>query len=259
MRSIRHLVGADAVVAQDRMLARACLVLLPSGMTDLEKERAALASLGAGLAHELRNPLNSALLQLALAQRRLARAKLPVPGEIAEATRELHRAATLLEDFLMFARPQQTAHQRADVSAIVNAALARVRDRAARAGVEVTTTGGPRVVARLDPVRIERALVEVLANAIDAAREAAHPDVEIRWSMEGTSLVIEVEDRGPGMPSGTEPIFDAFYSTKPTGTGLGLAIVNRIVADHDGTAELTRAGDATIFRMQLPIVLAAVS
>jgi two-component system sensor histidine kinase HydH len=216
-----------------------------------------LAILGAGLAHELRNPLNSALLQLALASRRLARAKHPVPGEIAEAARELHRAATLLEDFLLFARPQQSTQQQVDVSAIVSAALARVRDRAAQAAVHVTTSGGPRVRAELDPVRIERALVEALANAIDAARGAANSDVAIRWSTEGGSLVIEVEDHGPGIPSGAEPVFDAFYTTKPAGTGLGLAIVDRIVVDHGGTAELTRTGDATVFRMQLPIVAVA--
>jgi signal transduction histidine kinase len=60
----------------------------------------ALSSLGTGLAHALRNPLNSALLELALAQRKLARDNRPVPGEIVEATHELLRAATLLEDFL---------------------------------------------------------------------------------------------------------------------------------------------------------------
>jgi len=60
----------------------------------------ALSSLSTGLAHALRNPLNSAVLELALAQRKLARDQRPVPGEIAEATHELLRAATRLEDFL---------------------------------------------------------------------------------------------------------------------------------------------------------------
>ena len=108
-------------------------------------------------------------------------------------------------------------------------------------------------------MRIERALVEALANAIDAARAAQRPEVTIRWSTESNSLVVEIEDHGPGLPSGNPPVFDPFYTTKPAGTGLGLAIVDRIVVDHGGTAELTRAGDTTVFRMRLPIVLGAVS
>ena len=115
-----------------------------------DHERAtALANLGAGLAHELRNPLNGAVLQLALAQRRLARAEQPVPGEIAAAARELHRAAALLEDFLVFARPQPTTHERAEISAIVGAALATVSERAADAGVRIITNAGPQVIAEL--------------------------------------------------------------------------------------------------------------
>lgn len=225
-----------------------------------DHERAtALANLGAGLAHELRNPLNGAVLQLALAQRRLARAEQPVPGEIAAAARELHRAAALLEDFLVFARPQPIAHERAEVSAIVEGSLGQVRERAEEAGVRITTSDSPQVIAEVDPVRIERALVEALANAIDAAREAPTPEVTIRWTTESNSLVIEIEDRGPGLPSRNAPVFDPFYTTKPAGTGLGLAIVDRIVVDHGGTAELSRAGDATVFRMRLPIVLGAVS
>lgn len=225
-----------------------------------DQERAtALANLGAGLAHELRNPLNSALLQLALAQRRIARAMHPVPVEIAEAAGELHRAATLLEDFLLFARPQHTTRKHADVSEIVDTALARVREHAEEVRVHLIASGGPPIVAELDPIRIARALVEALGNAIDAAQGAAQPDVTIRWSTEGNSLLIDIEDHGPGLPPEPAPVFDAFYSTKPSGTGLGLAIVDRIVVDHGGTAELTRAGDVTIFRMQLPIVLGALS
>jgi signal transduction histidine kinase len=219
-------------------------------------ERArSLANLGAGLAHELRNPLNSALLQLALAQRKLARTEREVPGELGEATREIHRAATVLEDFLVFARPQETAHQRVELGPIVERALTRTRDRAEVAGVKLSSAGGPQVIAELDPARIERALVEVLANAIDAAAGTPTPEVMIRWAARDSSLVIEIEDLGPGLPAPNAPVFDPFFTTKSTGTGLGLAIVDRVVADHAGTAELMRVGSATVFRMRLPLML----
>jgi PAS domain S-box-containing protein len=218
------------------------------------RERAtSLANLGAGLAHELRNPLNSALLQLALAQRKLNRADRDVPGELSEAMHEIHRAAAVLEDFLVFARPQEVALQPADIAAIIDRALTRTRSRAVAANVRVACAGGPPIVCELDSSRVERALVEVLVNAIDAAAGTPTPDVMIRWTSAGSALVIEVEDRGPGLSSRSAPVFDPFFTTKSNGTGLGLAIVDRVVVDHGGTAELTRAGASTIFRMKLPI------
>jgi len=219
-------------------------------------ERArSLANLGAGLAHELRNPLNSALLQLALAQRKIARTDREVPAELAEATREIHRAATVLEDFLVFARPMETTHQHVEVGSVVDRALARTSDRATAAGVKLANGGGPQVVAEIDPARIERALVEVLANAVDAAAGTPTPEVMIRWTAHDSALVIEVEDLGPGLPAPNAPVFDPFFTTKSSGTGLGLAIVDRVVSDHGGVAELTRVGSATVFRMRLPLML----
>ena len=226
------------------------------------RERAtSLANLGAGLAHELRNPLNSALLQLALAQRKLARGEpaRDVPTELGEATREIHRAASVLEDFLVFARPQETTLQRVELGPIVERALTRTRARAAEAGVTLTSGGGPQVISELDPARIERALVEVLTNAIDAASGSATPDVMVGWRTSGNALVIEVEDLGPGLPARDAPVFDPFFTTKSSGTGLGLAIVDRVVVDHGGTAELSRVGAATVFRMRLPLMLGAAS
>lgn len=218
------------------------------------RERAtALANLGAGLAHELRNPLNSALLQITLAERKLARTERTVPGELAEATRELHRAATVLEDFLVFARPQEHSPDHIEVAPLAASAIARVAERAERAGVELSNEGGPRVFAQLDPRRIERALVEVLTNAIDAAAMSPTPAVVLRWSTQAAALSLEIEDFGPGPPTAEAPVFDPFFTTKPAGTGLGLAIVDRIVADHGGVAELTRGIGSTTFRMRLPL------
>jgi signal transduction histidine kinase len=64
---------------------------------------------------------------------------------------------------------------------------------------------------------------------------------------------IEVEDDGPGISNSEAPIFDPFYSTKPSGTGLGLAIVHRIVTDHDGSVEVRSAPGKTTFQITLPL------
>jgi nitrogen-specific signal transduction histidine kinase len=66
-------------------------------------------------------------------------------------------------------------------------------------------------------------------------------------------VVIEVEDDGPGLPSPDAPVFDAFFSTKPSGTGLGLAITHRIVTDHGGTVDVESRPGRTCFRLSIPI------
>jgi nitrogen-specific signal transduction histidine kinase len=76
----------------------------------------------------------------------------------------------------------------------------------------------------------------------------------LRTRRKPRELSIEVEDDGPGLPSPDAPIFDAFYSTKPSGTGLGLAIVQRIVSDHGGTVEVESKPGRTVFRLLLPIL-----
>jgi signal transduction histidine kinase len=70
-------------------------------------------------------------------------------------------------------------------------------------------------------------------------------------------VILEVEDDGPGLPDPDAPIFDPFFSTKPSGTGLGLAIVHRIITDHEGTIDVDSRPGKTIFRATLPIRLRA--
>ncbi len=216
----------------------------------------ALANLGAGFAHELRNPLNSASLQITLLARKLAK----VAGgdalnvHAAEASKEIHRAAALLDDFFAYARPHPLDVRPVEIQSVVRGAVERAAPRAAEAGVVIALVQGPKVVAELDAVRVEGALYNLLANAIDASAGASSPAVAARWITDASSAAIEIEDNGPGLPSPTAPIFDPFFTTKPFGTGLGLAIVERVAIDHGGAVEVTRVDGHTIFRLRLPIL-----
>ena len=217
----------------------------------------ALANLGAGLAHELRNPLNSASLQLTLAERKLARAGAAAAGAgdpIGQAMREIDRAAALLDDFLAFARPEPLAIARVELGGVVARAIARVRARAQAHGVELVVGAGPAMAAEADGARLEGALVQLLTNAIDASVGIAD-EVTVSWTCAGNALSLEVADRGAGLPSESAPIFDPFFTTKPGGTGLGLAIVERVAHDHGGSVEVERTGGTTVFRLRLPIIV----
>lgn len=230
-----------------------------------EQERVvALGNLISGLTHELRNPLNGALLQLTLAERTLVRRRDapaaadpgadPVIDAIAQARSELKRLSAFLDDFLVFIRPQPVHLERANVREMVARAIERSGAKAASAGVEIVLEPGVEVMAEMDPARLATAVYHLLANAIDAAAEAFERAVRVRVLGQRNVVTIEVEERGAGLPSEDTPMFEPFFTTKKGGTGLGLSIVQRAASDHGGTVAYERRGAATVFRLTLPIL-----
>jgi signal transduction histidine kinase len=223
-----------------------------------EAERViALGNLLSGLTHELRNPLNGALLQLALADRNLARRHdetlEPTAMAVLQATSEVRRISTLLDDFMVFIRPQPIHLERTDVRGIAARATERSGPRARACGVSVMLAPGGEALAEIDASRVETAVYQMIANAIDAASDAVDREVRIRIAAAGNAVEVEVIDRGAGIPASEKAIFEPFFTTK-TGTGLGLSIVQRVAIDHGGAITHDRRDGATVFRLDLPIV-----
>jgi signal transduction histidine kinase len=216
----------------------------------------ALGNLVSGLTHELRNPLNGALLQLALAERSLGRCRdeavAPAAAAIAQASVEIRRISTLLDDFLVFVRPQPVHLECSDVRTLAARAVERGRPKAVASGVSVALEPSREALAAVDGSRVETAVFQLLANAIDAASVSTDHEVRVRVGALGNAVAIEVEDHGAGLPSDA-PIFEPFFTTKQGGTGLGLAIVQRVAADHGGRILHEQRSGATVFRLELPI------
>jgi PAS domain S-box-containing protein len=217
---------------------------------------AALGTLAAGLAHEIRNPLNGAQLHVAYLQRALEK-KLPEP-ELLDAANvvgdEIKRLALLVSEFLDFARPSALSRRRIALQTLVSRALELTASQAASAGVTIQTDLPPQeLVVLADAGKIQQVLLNIVQNAIEALAPAATGTVVIRARRQPRFVVVEIEDDGPGLPSPDAPVFDAFFSTKPTGTGLGLAITHRIVTDHGGTVDAESRPGRTCFRFTLPI------
>jgi signal transduction histidine kinase len=104
-----------------------------------------------------------------------------------------------------------------------------------------------------DGPKLEQVLLNLVLNGIEAVEGQGGGTVAIRARKHLRSVVFEIEDDGPGIPTPDAPIFDAFYSTKPNGTGLGLAITHRIVTDHGGSVTVESRHGRTIFRVSLPL------
>jgi len=217
---------------------------------------AALGTLAAGLAHEIRNPLNGAQLHIAFLQRALS-TKLPEPdlmeaaGVVAD---EIKRLARLVSEFLDFARPSALTKKRVTVQALLTRVIELTTGEANEGGIALTTDVPPHEVAVYgDPAKLQQVLLNIVQNAIEALRPGGAGNVVLRARRHPRHVRIEVEDDGPGLPSPDAPVFDAFFSTKPTGTGLGLAITHRIVTDHGGTLDVESRPGRTCFAFTIPI------
>lgn len=217
---------------------------------------AAVGTLAAGLAHEVRNPLNSATLQLQLLDRKLTKGQLDAASArevVAVVKLELERLDHLVSDFLAFAKPKPLVLSPSDLNALIESVAQLCTVEAERMGVAVRLELSP----GLGDVPMETASMrQVLLNLIRNALEAMRPTggsllLRTRLVAAEAAVAIDVVDSGPGFPEDA-PIFDAFYTTKDTGTGLGLAIVHRIISEHGGNITVRTHPGNTCFSLQLP-------
>jgi signal transduction histidine kinase len=214
------------------------------------ERRAELGEVAAGLAHEIRNPLNAMSLNLELLEEQLQRVKTAsvspglVIADLAQATRqETDRLSRMLTDFLAYARPSPLQLVPYDLNEPASEAVSFLRPEADRRGIRLVCNPAPRpAMARLDPQRVKQIVLNLVGNALDAVEaegaRSREVDVKIEDAQDHWRLV--VTDAGPGLPpSKLGDIFKVFVSTKPAGTGLGLPIAQRIVKGHGGALTLT--------------------
>lgn len=215
---------------------------------------ATVETLASGLAHEIRNPLNGARLHLVLLER--AAKKAGADAEVLEAAAvvnaEIARLSQLVSEFTELARPQPLQRLAGDVRRVVEATYHRFVPRAAAAGVETDLDlPAQELFSDIDVPRLERAIDNVLDNALDALSSRSGGKITLRSRRTPRHVVVEIEDDGPGIPDGAR-VFDPFYSTKSNGTGLGLAVAHRIITDHEGTIAVESRRGRTCFRFTLP-------
>jgi signal transduction histidine kinase len=220
----------------------------------------AMQTMSAGFAHEVRNPLNAAQLQLELLERRLRREgangktnekmneRFLEPTELAQ--KELERLSLLLNDFLAFARPPDLHVQDHDVGAIVRQVSELERRTAERRGAELAIEAEPLVV-EIDGPKVRQVVSNLVRNAIEAV--SAGGLVSVALLPRSEEFVIRVGDDGPGIPEEIRPrIYEPFFSTKESGTGLGMSIVHSLVAMHGGTIDLATGPGGTRFDVTIP-------
>ena len=224
----------------------------------LQNERMALlGTFASGLAHEVRNPLNSIALQLSLLERRIAGVEPRLMQQLAELVgvirEEIRRLDALVGDFLFFSRTSRIQLQQIDLDALVDEVTRLLRPEARSAGVTLRRQRtGPAIPSlRADPEKLKQVVINLVRNAIEAMPDGGA--VVLESELRGGRAVVAVRDNGPGLPERVD-IFQLFVTTKPKGTGLGLSIAQQIVLAHGG--EITAAsepGKGASFEVALPL------
>jgi signal transduction histidine kinase len=244
---------AQAVAAQ---LAEANRNLQEAEAAVRRSERlAALGQLSAGLAHELRNPLGTIRASAEMLARQIP-ADNPVAAELVGYIQsEVDRMNALVTRFLEFARPLELKPVRAELTEVIDRAIAQLERHSPPFDVAVYKNYAPDLPPfEFDPELMERVVYNLLLNAAQASPPGAAITVKTRL-VEGNAE-IAVIDRGEGIPpERQEVIFNPFVTTKPDGVGLGLAIVSKIVDLHGGTITVeSEPGKGSVFRVYLPVV-----
>lgn len=235
------------------------------------KHLAALGQMAAGIAHEVRNPLQAIQLYAGMIADDLNPISTGVvapdacasargnAGKIASA---VHGLDGIVCDVLRFAGEIRPRRSDVTVSTLVERVLESLRPLLATTGVRVeakcASDAGRLMV---DPDLMHQALVNLVRNAIEAMTEDSSkcgdrpPVVRIKVQRRGPDLLLWIADDGPGIPpEALDRIFDPFYTTRSTGTGLGLTIVHRIIDAHGGAIRAVREGAAegATFEIRLP-------
>ena len=236
----------------------------------LADEKAFLVRLADGLAHEIKNPLSTMAINLALLQEEWERAGAVRNPERPERTpreerslkrvrtlqREVQRLEQILEDFLHYARGGEVNRKPDDLARIVRELVEFVEPEDERAHIRhhvLLPVGLPLV--RVDEAHLKQAVLNLLVNARQAMPEGGELLVQMRRVANEVELT--VTDTGSGMsPEKMQRCFDEYWSDKKGGTGLGLSTARRIIEEHGGRITVvSEVGRGTSFTIALPLAV----
>jgi len=212
---------------------------------------AALGYLSAGMAHEIRNPLNSISLFVQLMRQNTADPEqLDYQGKI---LKEIDRIDAIIRKLLDASRRTRNITSDISVDRVIDNALEVFSPQIETGKITVSRSRGDALpVIKADAAELEQIFTNLFLNALDEMPAGGHLDIQT--CEESGRVIVRVGDSGGGIPAETLPcIFDPFFSTKARGTGMGLPVVQRIARIYEGNIIVEKTSPSgTVFRLDFP-------
>jgi two-component system, NtrC family, sensor histidine kinase HydH len=205
-----------------------------------------IETLAAGIAHEVRNPLNSLQINVGILEQEL-RELLPARNVHAftlleKISGEIKRLDDFVSEFLRFARPPKLNVERMAVRPLMTDLVAFMAPECSKKGVALEADLRGPDTAMVDGFQLKQAVLNLVLNALQATAKGGH--VVLRTAGDKKRFVVVVADDGEGMrPEVKENAFTPFFTTREDGTGLGLPLVRRIVEQHGGAVDISSTPD----------------
>ncbi|MBI3681333.1 MAG: PAS domain-containing protein [Acidobacteria bacterium] len=225
---------------------------------DVSRRLSAISRLTGGVAHEIKNPLNSIALRLELLRSRFAESP-EADDEINVISQEIRRLDRVVKTFLDFTRPVDLTVEDVDLAALAREITALVRPQAAMQQVTIQFSAEPEnIPMRADRDLLKQAILNVVVNGIESMRDGG--TLSVKALLMADHCLLSVQDEGPGIPEEHQSkVFQLYFTTKEKGSGIGLAMTFRAVQLHNGTIDFTsEPGKGTIFRLRFPFAADAV-
>ncbi|KAB0671567.1 response regulator [Oryzomonas sagensis] len=217
---------------------------------------AALGYLSAGMAHEVRNPLNSiSLFAQLMRQNTTDQEQQEYLGKI---LKEIDRIDSIICKLLDASRRSRTISSDVQIDRVVDNVIDAFSPQIETGNIRVERRyhGVPPAI-KADPAEVEQIFTNLFLNALDEMPGGGRLDIEIYE--ENGWVVVKVGDSGGGIPAETLPnIFEPFFTTKSRGTGMGLPVVQRIARIYQGAVSVEKtSAEGTVFRLEFPAVIQA--
>jgi len=227
--------------------------LKPAQLAELSRRIAMVGRLTAGVAHEMKNPLNAMTIHLELLKQKLALGK-SASAHVEIIEQEIRRLDERIQGFLKFVRPEEVTLAPVALAPLLASVRDAVEPEAQRAAVTFTCacTDG-RLLVEGDAAQLRDVFLNLAQNAIHAMPKGGRLTMSCATAP-NRRVSVRVEDTGVGIaPENLEKIFELYYTTKERGTGVGLSMVYRTVQVHNGEIDVeSTIGVGTTFIVSLP-------
>ncbi len=219
-----------------------------------QEKLSAMGELASGVAHEIRNPINS----IGMIAQRLKREFEPKNEKdeyeiIIKVLRdEVDRVNKIISQFLNYAKPIELQRKSVSLKNFINEITFLFYEQAKIKNIDFKVLNEERIEAEFDPELMKQSLINLIQNAFDAVNSSGN--VFINYYLINLELIIEIIDSGGGISNENKSkIFNLYYTTKPEGNGLGLSITQKIISQHNGFIKIeNNFPQGTIFKLIIP-------